>query len=179
MPRTLTGRSISVPEPNWKPLIELIGLELVDWFMWMFAIELSDGTLVHAYKHRTTRRYFHLSEDGRAFAYIPRYSYLQIASGGRSKRRSSSGTAVSGTGRGRARGPRERARGRGYAAPSTMTSCSGSFERRREPGDERWARQRLVATAVRARERCGLRRAVPGARRTEQAHDGLRSTRGP
>jgi hypothetical protein len=79
MPRTLTGRSISVPEPNWKPLIELIGLELVDWFMWMFAIELADGARVHAYKHRTTRRYFHLSEDGRAFAYIPRYSYLEIA----------------------------------------------------------------------------------------------------
>ena len=46
--------------------------------MWMFAIELSDGTRVHAYKHRTTRRYFHLGEDGRAFAYIPRYSYLEV-----------------------------------------------------------------------------------------------------
>ncbi len=77
MPRTLTGRSIS-SQPNWKPLLDLIGLELVDWFMWMFAIELSDGTRVHAYKHRTTRRYFHLSEDGRAFAYIPRYSYLGV-----------------------------------------------------------------------------------------------------
>ena len=40
MPRTLTGRSIS-SQPNWKPLLDLIGLELVDWFMWMFAIELS------------------------------------------------------------------------------------------------------------------------------------------
>ena len=77
MPRTLTGRSIS-SQPNWKPLLDLIGLELVDWFMWMFAIELSDGTRVHAYKHRTTRRYFHLGEDGRAFAYIPRYSYLEV-----------------------------------------------------------------------------------------------------
>ena len=78
MPRTLTGRSIS-SQPNWRPLLELIGLELVDWFMWMFTIELSDGTRVHAYKHRTTRRYFHLGEDGRAFAYIPRSSYLEIA----------------------------------------------------------------------------------------------------
>jgi hypothetical protein len=81
MPRTLTGRSISVPEPNWKPLIDVIGLELVDWFMWMFAIELSDGTRVHAYKHRTTRRYFHLAEDGRAFAYVPRFSYVEIGAG--------------------------------------------------------------------------------------------------
>ncbi len=79
MPRTLTGRSIR-SQPNWKPLLDLIGLELVDWFMWMFAVELSDGTRVHAYKHRTTRRYFHLSEDGRAFAYIPRYSYLEVSS---------------------------------------------------------------------------------------------------
>lgn len=78
MLRPLTGRSLSVPEPNWKPLIELVGLELVDWFMWMYAITLSDGTRVHAYKHRTTRRYFHLSEDGRAFTYIPRHRYLEI-----------------------------------------------------------------------------------------------------
>jgi hypothetical protein len=78
MPRTLTGRSIAVPEPNWRPLLELIGLELVDWFMWMFALELSDGARVHAYKHRTTRRYLHLADDGRAFAYIPRSSYLEI-----------------------------------------------------------------------------------------------------
>lgn len=77
MPRTLTGRSIS-SQPNWKPLLDLIGLELVDWFMWMYAIELADGSRVHAYKHRTTRRYLHLGEDGRAFAYIPRYSYLEI-----------------------------------------------------------------------------------------------------
>jgi hypothetical protein len=77
MPHTLAGRSVS-SEPNWKPLIELIGLELVDWFMWMYAIQMSDGSRVHAYKHRTTRRYFHLGEDGRAFAYIPRYSYLEI-----------------------------------------------------------------------------------------------------
>ena len=118
MPRTLTGRSISVPEPNWKPLIDLIGLELVDWFMWMFAIELSDGTRVHAYKHRTTRRYFHLGEDGRAFAYIPRYSYLEIDAGGSDRRGVLRvGRALPGAGRGRARGAR-RSSGVEQAAPA-------------------------------------------------------------
>ena len=76
--RTLSGRSIRVERPEWQPLIDLIGLELVDWFMWMFALELSDGSRVHAYKHRATRRYFHLAEDGRAFAYTPRDRYREI-----------------------------------------------------------------------------------------------------
>ena len=35
----------------------------------MFEVELSDGTRLHAYKHRWTRRYIHLTGDGRAFAY--------------------------------------------------------------------------------------------------------------
>ena len=101
MPRTLTGRSIS-SQPNWKPLLDLIGLELVDWFMWMFAIELSDGARVHAYKHRTTRRYFHLGEDGRAFAYIPRYSYLEVERGSDRRGVPRVGRAVPRAGRGRA-----------------------------------------------------------------------------
>jgi len=77
--RTLTGRSIRVDRPCWQPLIDLVGLDLVDWFMWMDALELSDGTRVHAYKHRATRRYFHLAEDGRTFAFIPSYSYAEIS----------------------------------------------------------------------------------------------------
>ena len=32
-------------------------------------VELDDGTVVNAYKHRWTRRYLHLSRDGRAFSY--------------------------------------------------------------------------------------------------------------
>lgn len=44
--------------------------ELCSWFMWMGEIRLEDGSAVHAYKHRQTRRYFHLSESGVPFEYV-------------------------------------------------------------------------------------------------------------
>src|SRR4051794_22598386 len=67
--RTLRGRMSRVERPDWDPLIDFVGLELVRWFMWMGQVELVDDTRVHAYKHVTTRRYFHIGEDGRLFAY--------------------------------------------------------------------------------------------------------------
>ena len=67
--RTLRGRMSRVERPDWDPLIDLVGLELVRWFMWMGQVELVDDTRVHAYKHIATRRYFHIGEDGRLFAY--------------------------------------------------------------------------------------------------------------
>jgi hypothetical protein len=69
---------MQVDRPDWDPLIDVVGLVLVRWFMWMYAIELDDGTLVHAYKHRGTRAYLHLSADGRAFAYVRRDRYRQV-----------------------------------------------------------------------------------------------------
>ena len=39
-------------------------MELATWFMWMHAVVLEDGELVHAYKHVETRRYLHLREAG-------------------------------------------------------------------------------------------------------------------
>jgi hypothetical protein len=56
-------------EPNWAPLLALAPGEVGD-FMWMFAVELESGLRLHAYKHIETRRYLHLDEEGRAFAYI-------------------------------------------------------------------------------------------------------------
>jgi Domain of unknown function (DUF4160) len=50
-------------EPVWDPLLTLLRV-YVDDFMWMFRATLEDGTQLHAYKHRETRRYLHLSEDG-------------------------------------------------------------------------------------------------------------------
>jgi hypothetical protein len=76
--QTLSGRPTPVDRPDWDPLIDLIGLELVHWFMWMHALELADGATVHAYKHRGTRHYLHLSTDGRAFAYLPGDRYQQL-----------------------------------------------------------------------------------------------------
>lgn len=66
----LTGSIHQFERPAWEPLLEIAG-DLCVWFMWMGEIRLSDGTAVHAYKHRDTRRYFHLAADGRAFRYVP------------------------------------------------------------------------------------------------------------
>lgn len=55
--------------PVWDPLEAAIGDELVGWFMWMYEGRLDDGTTVHAYKHRATRRYLFLDADGGAYGY--------------------------------------------------------------------------------------------------------------
>src|SRR5689334_6828372 len=49
--RPLRGRLSRLERPDWDPLIDLVGLDLVRWFMWMGQIELVDDTRVHAYKH--------------------------------------------------------------------------------------------------------------------------------
>jgi hypothetical protein len=77
--RTLPGTMLESERPVWQPLLELVGEQLVEWFMWMFAIELADGSRMHAYKHVATRRYFHLGEDGRAFAYRSEDRYAEIS----------------------------------------------------------------------------------------------------
>lgn len=64
-----SGVSVQYRWPVWEPLIELVGLDVVDGFMWMGELELDDGLEVHAYKSIATRRYLHLGVDGRAFAY--------------------------------------------------------------------------------------------------------------
>jgi hypothetical protein len=76
--RTLRGRLCRPERPDWDPLIDLVGLELVRWFMWMGQIELADDTRVHAYKHCSTRRYLHIGEDGRLFAYRSPDHYFEI-----------------------------------------------------------------------------------------------------
>jgi hypothetical protein len=65
--------------PVWQPLVDLVGEHLAEWFMWMFEVELADQTPLHAYKHVSTRRYLHLTEDGRAFVYQPEADYAEIA----------------------------------------------------------------------------------------------------
>jgi hypothetical protein len=76
---TISGSTARQDLPYWRPLIDLVGLELADWFMWMFAIDLADGARVHAYKHVATRRYLHLAHDGRAFVYVGHKHYREIA----------------------------------------------------------------------------------------------------
>jgi len=76
--RTLPGRLTQFERPNWDPLIELVGLDLVGSFMWMNELALGDGTTVHAYKHVATRRYLHVGEDGRTFRYEGTSRYREL-----------------------------------------------------------------------------------------------------
>lgn len=73
----LRGHSLSEDTPNWKPLLDLAPEHIED-LMWMFLIGCEDGTRIHAYKHCWTRRYLHLSEDGRAFAWRSAGRYREI-----------------------------------------------------------------------------------------------------
>jgi hypothetical protein len=54
--------------PVWEPLLDLAP-DHIDDFMWMFEVEIEDGTRLHAYKHWWSRGYLHLAADGRAFVY--------------------------------------------------------------------------------------------------------------
>lgn len=47
--------------------------------MWMGTIQLTDGTRIQVYKHYLTRDYLHLSEDGRAFVYVPKTRYREVS----------------------------------------------------------------------------------------------------
>ena len=65
----LSGELAQCERPDWRPLIALVGLDVVECFMWMHEVVLEDGLEVHAYKSIATRRYLHLGTDGRAFLY--------------------------------------------------------------------------------------------------------------
>lgn len=63
------GEMVDDETPVWEPLEDAVGDELVGWFMWMYWIRLQDGTAVHAYKHRSTRRYLFLDDAGTSYGY--------------------------------------------------------------------------------------------------------------
>lgn len=66
--------------PDCKPLEELLGSdELCAHFMWMEDAVLEDGTVLNAYKHQWTRRYLHLTGDGRALHYVTDDLYREVA----------------------------------------------------------------------------------------------------
>lgn len=44
----------------------------------MFEVELSDGTVLQAYKHWETRRYLHLSPAGEAFVFKAPDRYVPV-----------------------------------------------------------------------------------------------------
>ncbi len=75
--RPMRGRILRVDAPEWEPLLNLAPDHVVD-FMWMGTVQLTDGTRIQAYKHCWTRGYLHLSEDGRAFVFVPKTRYEEV-----------------------------------------------------------------------------------------------------
>jgi hypothetical protein len=80
-PTVFDGDAIQGDDPDWGPLLAALGEELVGDFMWMYGVELENGTEVQAYKHIDTRRYVHLDASGTAYAYESpgRYRVVPVA----------------------------------------------------------------------------------------------------
>lgn len=76
-PKPKRGRLLPIDAPEWEPLLNLAPDHVVD-FMWMGTVQLTDGTRLQAYKHYWTRDYLHLSEDGRAFVFVPKTRYQEV-----------------------------------------------------------------------------------------------------
>jgi hypothetical protein len=68
--RDIKGEMICPEEPEWGPLLNLVGEEIAEEFMCMHGVVLEDGTRLRAYKHHRNRRYLHLTGDGRAFVFV-------------------------------------------------------------------------------------------------------------
>lgn len=77
--REIEGKVKQADSPCWDPLVEAVGEEFAGRFMWMGEIRLSDGTDLHAYKHRMNRQYLHLAPDGRQY-WFDSGSYFEVKS---------------------------------------------------------------------------------------------------
>jgi len=75
--KAIRGRILKVDAPEWEPLLNLAPDHVGD-FMWMGTVRLTDGTRLQMYKHYWTRNYLHLSEDGRAFVFVPKTRYEEV-----------------------------------------------------------------------------------------------------
>ena len=75
--RPIRGKLLRVDAPEWEPLLNLAPDHVVD-FMWMGTVQLADGTRLQMYKHYWTRHYLHLSDDGRAFVFVPKTRYEEV-----------------------------------------------------------------------------------------------------
>lgn len=73
----MRGKWLRVDAPEWEPLLNLAPDHVID-FMWMGTVQLVDGTRLQVYKHYWTRRYLHLTEDGRAFVFVPKTRYEEV-----------------------------------------------------------------------------------------------------
>lgn len=78
MAKGIHGKLKQYEEPDWEPLLRLVGEFGAGWFMWMAEMELDDGTRIHSYKHSYSRSYLHLDASGRAFGYRPDDTYPEL-----------------------------------------------------------------------------------------------------
>jgi hypothetical protein len=67
--RKLSGCQRGDLRPDWRPLIGLSPSDVPD-FMWMYRVDLADGTVVEAYKHWSTRKYIYLDLSGRGYELV-------------------------------------------------------------------------------------------------------------
>jgi hypothetical protein len=67
--RTVRGTRRGDSDPDWRPLFGLSPTDVAA-FMWMYRVDLVDGTVVEAYKHRSTRKYIHLDPAGRGYELV-------------------------------------------------------------------------------------------------------------
>lgn len=68
---------LAAAEPEWEPLLNFASDHVGD-FMWMYAVVLTDGTRLQAYKHYWTRNYLHLDDEGRAFVFVGNERYEEV-----------------------------------------------------------------------------------------------------
>jgi hypothetical protein len=68
---------LPIRAPEWEPILNLAP-DHIDDFMWMYAVELSDGTRLQVYKHYWTRNSLHLDNEGRAFIYVGTERYEEV-----------------------------------------------------------------------------------------------------
>lgn len=64
--------------PEWGPLVTFLGETFAEDFMWMYEVRLDDGQRIDAYKHVDTRRYLHLTADGRLYGYVEGRRYREV-----------------------------------------------------------------------------------------------------
>jgi hypothetical protein len=76
-PKRRKGKLLSLREPEWEPLLNLAPDHVGD-FAWMYAVELTDRTRLQAYRHRWTRDYLHLDQEGRAFVYVGKERFEEV-----------------------------------------------------------------------------------------------------
>jgi hypothetical protein len=75
--RTVRGGELRGRRPDWRPLLKFAPDEVPE-FMWMYRVELEDGSVIEAYKHSGTRQYLHLDASGRGYELLGGGSYREV-----------------------------------------------------------------------------------------------------